>query len=119
MHCSTLQREHAGSRQSEFEGALEGSSIRQLLEALPVLEVVVPLPVIYVGAIRAGVDARAMPLAALPVPIVHGTVLPGEGSEAVVHAGYKASFVRIFVSPSAHQGKRQSNEHRGSLNVAW
>ena len=67
----TSQREHAGSRQSVDECALEGSAIQKLLETLSVLDVVFPVPIIRMQAISTRVDARTMSLSVFLVAFIH------------------------------------------------
>jgi hypothetical protein len=97
----TFQREHAGPRQSLDEGALKCSAIRKLLEPLPMLDIVLPLPIIHMRTIRTRVDTRTMPLSVLPVSLVCCTVLPGEGSNATVHTICERPFISAIVRPSA------------------
>ncbi len=98
----TSQREHASPRQSLDEGALECPAVRKLLEALSVLDIVLPLPIVHMHAVFALVDSRAMSLSGFPVAFVFCVVLPGEDPKAVIRTIHEISFVSIVVCPPAY-----------------
>ena len=92
--------EQADARQPVDDGALEGSSILQLLETLAMHGVLTPLAVVHARLVSAGIRAYPMSDAIFPASLVLSHIRPNKRTKTVVEPILEFSMVVCAIRPA-------------------